>query len=295
MFGKIFLDHIFPLMAKKKKTNRQRGEELNQLARLLFDNASDNFYLSVGIEIVAGLVGIVASLMVNSDIGKFLSAVMGFALLAWSYFLRLRFDEKYDRAETMRRQSVLVEALNWNIGISQFNDWRRMAGQNILEKFRVQPRNADYYETKVGFGGKRLLLMTYESCFYTKFLYCKLKDFILYILLFSLVLIVAVYSVLPMNVFSSLEIKIAYTIYLLLPVILSSDLLGWYFKLDRLIKSLAEVEGDLERLDKSKKYTEADVMRLVSEYNCQVASGFPIHNWIFNKWHQEIKSLWDSR
>jgi hypothetical protein len=85
------------------------------------------------------------------------------ALFAWAYYLRLRFHNQYDLAETMRRQSVLTEALAWPIERVQATEWRRRAGRRILERFKLKPREADYYTTTQATGPARLVAMTLES------------------------------------------------------------------------------------------------------------------------------------
>lgn len=276
--------------------NQKKGEQLNQFARFLFDEAANNFYLSLIIEIVAGLLAVGITLVSLPEEGGFAFALIGFGLLAYSYYLRLRFDDQYDTAETMRRQPVLSEALDWPISSVQFSDWKVRASKAALQRTKLEKRADDYYETKSDFGAKKLLEMTAESAFYTRCLYTKLRGILVTMLVFSMIAVAIVFSVLPLNLVSDqIALRIAYVIYLLLPIILSLDLLGWVFKLSRLSKSIKEVESDVERLLKEKRVDEKQAMRLVSEYNCQVSCGFPIHNILFRLWHDEIRELWENR
>lgn len=276
--------------------NQKRGEQLNQLSRLIFDNAASRWYFAMGIELCAGVLGIVATFLPLSEDWKLGLAIVGFLLLGWAYYLRLRFEDMYDTAETMRRQSVLTESLGWAIGKTQFSIWRQKAGKKILEAFKIQPRNKDYYVTKQRGGPRRLLEITIESAFWTRHLYKKLQQ-IAWISFFaataiSIILIsVSATKIVP----DSTKIQIVYAVYLFLPLVLSVDLFGWALRLGRLANSICEVEEGLEKLMEQKRVTEPEVMRLISEYNCQVSYGFPIPSALFKAWHDEIQELWEAR
>lgn len=274
-----------------------RGKELSQLSRFLFDSAANKFYFALGMEIVAGAVGTVAALIQLDGQGKLAFAIVGFLLLAVSYVLKVRFEDEYDRAETMRRQSVLSEALDWDISKVQFSEWRQKAGREILNRLKKESRPDDYYETQEDLGPRRLLEMTRESAFYTRCLYNKLYGIIGISLLVSFGMLVFVLSaILPMQILpSSTQVVVAYAVYIVLPLILSSDLLGWFLRLGRIKSEIFRIEEAMERIAKQKTIRVAEVMRLVSEYNCQLIGGLPIPNLLFNFWHCEIKDLWETR
>lgn len=276
--------------------NQKKGEQLNQFARFLFDEAANNFYLALIFEIVAGIIAVIVNFLTLPEDGNLIMAIIVFGLIAYSYFLRLRFDNQYDTAETMRRQSVLSEALDWPISSVQFSDWKVKASKVSLQRMKLEKRSDDYYQTKANYGARKLLEMTEESAFFTRCLYTKLQSILLIILIVSLSAVVLVFSVLPLTLIPpSIALRIAYVIYLILPIILSIDLLGWILKLSRLQKSIKEIELDIERLINDNRIDEKQVMRLVSEYNCQVSCGFPIHNYLFKKWHDGINEMWINR
>jgi hypothetical protein len=93
----------------------------------------------------------------------------------------------------------------------------------------------------------------------------------------------------------SVELLLAQGFLLMVPIGLTVDLFGRAHKLGTLILGIRDVEEDLERLCGTPDMEERQVMRLVSEYNCQVAMGIPIHNWVFKRWHDEIKEMWVER
>jgi hypothetical protein len=276
--------------------NQKPGEELNQLSRLVFGRAAKFWYCAIAIEFFAGLLGVMASIVRLPSDWQLVFAICGFGLFALAYYFKIVFDRLYDDAETMRRQSVLTEALDWPISKTQFSEWRLKAGKGILDSFELEQRDPDYYETREKTGPGRLRDMTIESAFYTRHLYAKATKVLWW--LFAVVVIGIVTAV----SFSSLKslpqsssFNVVYAVYLLLPVILSIDLLEWGIKLNARMGSICEIERDLERLEADGGVDLTQVMRLVSEYNCQVADGFPIPDWFFSRHHNEIKRLWDKR
>src|SRR3712207_2214993 len=95
--------------------NRMAGEELSQLSRLLFDASANKWYLAIGLEVVAGILATALGLFDLPGDWSLVGAILGVVLLGGAYALRLQFEDTYDVAETMRRQSVLTEALGWSL------------------------------------------------------------------------------------------------------------------------------------------------------------------------------------
>ena len=110
----------------KVSVHLKRGEELNQLSRLLFDTAARKWYIAFLLELIAGFASVTFSLIqIMPDTLKLCSAAATAALLVFAYILRQRFELQYDMAETMRRQSVLTEGLGYPIKSAMFSEWRR--------------------------------------------------------------------------------------------------------------------------------------------------------------------------
>ena len=277
-------------------TNQQAGEELNQLSRLLFDAAANKWYLAIGLEIVSGLVAVVVGVAHFPDDVALYVTLVGIIPLVIAYVLRLQFSDQYGVAETMRRQSILCEALDWPVDKIQMSEWKQRAGVKLRKVLKLQPRDPDYYATRQPMGLGRLAEMTIESTFYTRHFYLRLKGWVWMIFvaataLLILVLVVALTNAVP----KTLDMIVAQALVLLLPIVLAVDLLGWGLKLQGLTNGIREVEADLERIRKSESVDLPQVMRLVSEYNCQVVTGLPIHNLMFARWHNEIAELWQER
>lgn len=276
--------------------NQARGEELNQLSRLLFDSAANKWYFAAILEIVAGVLAAVLSVKEPSGDQALVGAFVGVGLIGLAYLLRLWFEAQYDAAETMRRQAALTEGLGWEISSLQTSDWLQKAGNRVRKRLKVKVRDADYYASKAAPSAARLGEMTTESAFYTRQLYTKLHVSLW--VLFTLAVILTIVSLsiaLTQTVPDTIDILVAKAIYAIIPVVLSINFLGWALRLGRSIDAIREVEEDLDRLQASPNWDEGQIMRLVTEYNCQVVGGFPIHPWLFWLWGDEIKELWQRR
>ncbi len=276
--------------------SRLRGEELSQLARLMFDACSDKWYAALGLEVFAGILALILDFLNIPSIWALGGALIALALLVLAYYLRLQFEDQFHSAETMRRQSVFTEALGWQLSSVQYSEWQRKAGKHIRAKLKTTPRESDFYETQQPVGADRLAEMTAESAFYTRQLYLKLRwwAWVLFIaatIVFIIVSLTTLIAPVPDNV----RLLIAKALFSFITLVLSANLLGWALKLGRLASTIQEAEEGLERLKKTATLDVPQVMRLVSEYNCQVVDGIPIHSWLFMRWHAEIRDLWENR
>jgi hypothetical protein len=273
--------------------DKQQGAELNQLSRILFDKAANCWQGSIILELLAGCIGVYISVAHLSLNWSTVGAIVVSVIMCAAYFLKYKYEGTYDIAETMRRQSVLSEALNWPISKAQFNEWKSRAGKNILNKFTLQKRAHDYYETKNPIGPKKLAEMTFESIYWTKNLYKKIKSYsccLLITIIAIFVLLISV-SVIPYAK-QGLRIYFVYTVYLLIPVLLTIDFLGLVLRSSRHIHTLDNIERHLEQISQEETPNIEEVMRLVSEYNCIVSAGIPIPNWFFKFHHDEIAKIW---
>ncbi len=188
----------------------------------------------------------------------------------------------------MRRQSVLSEGLGWPISQSQFDEWKVQAGRRLLAIARQEPRAADYYETQAPPGELRLVEMTRTSLFWTRHLYRKLRTIsgvTLCVLAVALVAILLVAPLLKTGVYVTFAVTLA------VPVIISVDLLGLLFRLDRAIAAMNHIDSQLDRLRQSKRLETGEVIRTVAEYNCAVAAGLPVPKWLYDKYAAEITEL----
>jgi len=272
------------------------GEELNQLSRFLFDEAANKWYLALILQVVAGLAATVLgvlSLTGDAALGAIMVVVI---VTITAGVLRHFASDQYDAAEAMRRQSVLNEAIGRSITQTQMATWRQKAGKRLWDKVMAQPREADYYATQQMIGLQRLAEMTIESAFYTRHVYGKLRARMWDIVLSAgAATLLIVTGALASSVPNRIQLIVARVICSLIPVALAIDLFGWALKLAKLMTGIEDVEAGLEQELRGKRPELQNILCWIDEYNCQVKSGMPIHNWLFRQWHDEIKELWEHR
>src|SRR5690606_29697626 len=111
-------------MDSARRTPQEQGEELNTLAGILFTEAGQKWYAAAAIEILVGLASSVLLLFDLPTTAGWVVAAVGFLAYVVAYYLRLRSETQHSQAETMRRQSVLSEALDWELSRAQLSEWR---------------------------------------------------------------------------------------------------------------------------------------------------------------------------
>ena len=272
------------------------GVELNQIARYLFGEAANKWYLAILLEITAGIFAAIFVMVTKPDWLVMAGVFGGTLLLVVSYSLRLWSDQQYGTAETMRRQSILTEALGWEISKTQMSKWRQVAGKSALDKMQKAPRDPDFYATDAKIGYVRLAEMTLESAFYTRHIYGKIKNWAWIIFasatgITALVIIAAFTGSVPDKV----ELIVAKVLFAIIPTALAIDVLGWAIKLGQMMGIICDIEESIEGILREGRADLPQVLRMVSEYNCQVVAGIPIHDRLFDRWHGEINLMWQKR
>ncbi len=264
-----------------------------QIARLLFNKASNIFYIALILEILLGIIGVVSQLLVVSPKLEYIISATYLLMLICFYGLRWWYEDLYDTAETMRKQQVLTEGLGWEINKSDYVDWINKAGKDLRKKAEEFKRPDDYFETEEEPSPKKLLEMTIESNFYTRNLLERIKNGLLLIILVSLLATLITIGVTPM-ISKDLGsfIRLGNALLIIFPIFVSVDFIGLWLKIDRICKSLKQVELGMVNVYKNDPVEESRVLRYVFEYNSQMANSVPIHNYFFSLWHNEIAELW---
>lgn len=247
-------------------------------------------------EVTAGIAVVVVTALDAGEVVSGMIAVLATLIVVAAYVMRLVFEDKYDTAETMRRQSVLSEGLSWPVSAWQRSNWEAKAGKKILSRLSNEPRAHDYYGSTSQPGPRRLAEMTLESAFYTRHQYRKLRDLAWAFVGISavgvlIVLLASANQTLP----DEWGLLLARAIFLAIPVWLAADFLGWALRLQRLVGEIDGIENGLDRQLALEPPSDTEVMRLVSEYNCRVVAGMPIPSLVWRRWHDEIALLWQRR
>ncbi len=268
---------------------------LSQLARFLFERSATDWYRALALEVLVSVVSASIAL-VGAGEWALRGTLLVVVLFVAAYVMRLVAEDTHDTAQTMRRQAALGEGLGWPVDRIQAEDWRRKAGLKLIRRVDAEPRAADYYATVEPAGPRRMAAMTLESAFYTRHLYLTIRWALgLGLLLIALVVLVILYLALTEAQAAAFGTAVAHVVATVVLVAIALDVVGWLLRLTRQAEALREVEAGLDRLVDRSDVSETDVLRLVAEYDCQLADSIPIHPRIFRHQHDEIRELWERR
>lgn len=270
-----------------------RAKDLNQISRLIFDRAARWWQYSIGLELIAGSISVWASLSANKPETSLFWTIVVFVALAAAYALRQSASGAHDTAETMRRQSVLSEALGWEIDQAELVDWRSEAGKSVLKAVTEYPRPDNYYDNDLGIGARKLASMTFESAHWTKCLYVFLRQYLVVALVLGIAGVLTLITVSAFSIVSqSQRVELALAAFLIAPVLIALDFLGLVLRLNRAISALKRLSVHLNQKARLSNPNVSSVMRLVSEYNCIVSAGIPMPNWIWKLHRSSISGSW---
>ena len=199
----------------------------------------------------------------------------------------------------MRRQAGFSEGLGWPISARSI---QRLAAQG-----RAATPRSDQAETAVGHllrnqrsaGAAKVSGDDSRFAFWTRsFLVYRVRNLLVVIAVAVLVLLLMTLSlVLGMSVATGLAHAAGPLAPTVVLVLIAVDLLGWILRINRQAAAIREVENGLNRLvsDTQVGPSDVQVVRLVTEYDCALATAVPIHQRIFARKHDEIARLWDER
>lgn len=275
--------------------NQDKGQNLNAVSKVLFDQASLLWYGALILDLLVAIASLITQNLTLEASKRLWIAIGLLSLVIVAYAMRLLNEARTDDAETMRRQSALTEGLDWPIGRTQLSKWRQKAGTKVLQKVEQAPRDAAYYSSSQEKPGpSKLLSMTVESAFWSRRLYGVMRN-IAWVLCIALVVItlLVVGSVVALPLDNEAAKNVMAVIYTFLPTILVSiNIFGIAFRLTRLVEGIAFVEEGLEDLERSTPELH-EVLRLVYEYNCLLTSAVPIPKLLFRVMEGSLNKEWE--
>lgn len=273
-----------------------KSRKINQLARFLFDRASDYFYGSMAAELCIGLVVAITSPFLTEISHQYFLSLVALAALSITYYFKKKAETLHGDAETMRRQSVLSQALGWKIDAISYQLWKEKADSKTLSKLEATRLPSDYYATTQDDHAKKLLEMTSESSFWSMQMNKRAKELFIGLLLFFILLLIIGFFTLPFLEKVSTQ-PIAYSLILIIPTLLSIDVLGLVLRLHTNEGELRDIYCETAKI-LSKRGTKKDVplaIRWASEYNCLMANRVPMFRLFYQWWKVDIQKQWDTR
>lgn len=271
-----------------------KSKKINQLARLLFDKASNQFYGSMSVELFLGFITAFFTPKLTSASHQYAFSVVSLVILAVVYLVKKNAEMLHSDAETMRRQSVFSQALGWGIDKVSYQLWKEKADKKTLQQLELVPLPNDYYDTKQTNPAKKLLEMTNESSFWSMHFNRKAKTLFLFLFGLFVLLTTIILFALPYIAESQL---LAQSLVLLIPTLLSIDSLGIIVRLHSNEKELLSVYCETTKIlsQRGLKKDQALAIRWASEYNCLMANRVPMFSGFYSLWHDEIQKKWKTR
>jgi hypothetical protein len=271
------------------------ASDLRRVAGLVFDQAARRWYAALGLEAVSAVLSAVIAVALAGQ-AETVSAGIAVLLLLVAYALRLSAEGRHDIATTMNRQAALSNGLGWRISKAQLDEWRRRAGRRTLEEAEERPLDAGYYSSTEPPGPRRMAEITLETAFYTRGLWLSMRGILVAALIGAGVLAaIAAWVSLAVPVAAGTSPVVAQVVVTGVLVVVSLDTLGWVLRLGRQETSVADVIRGLDRVIEASPVSEADVLRLVSEYDCETAGSMPLLKAFIDWRHDDIAYHWERR
>jgi hypothetical protein len=270
--------------------------DMGQLAGLLFDRAAALWYRALRIEVLVVLASAVVAFANPTGQAALLVSLGIVALVVVAYAVRLMAEDKHDTAQTMRRQAALSNGLGWPIEPAQLEEWRRKAGASLVRRAAAEPRPDDYYSSTSEPGARRMAEITLESAFYTRHVDLAARQILIVaVIVVSVVLFVVAYLALSDPGAAAFDAVVAQVTATAVLVFIVLDVVGWILRLTRQNATILQVERDLDRLLARADIEKTDVLRLVSEYDCEMVNSVPVPLDFFRRRHDDIRELWEHR
>lgn len=135
---------------------------------------------------------------------------------------------------------------------------------------------------------------TAESAFFTRHMQLWLRSWLVRgLLVLVTLLVLAMYMSLSRVVPDDVDAVVAQVVFLVVPLAVSLNAVGWVLHLSRTSSAIQDVEATLERLLRQEPIREDFVLRSLAEYDCQLAKSLPMHPAFFRWKHDELSELWD--
>lgn len=270
--------------------------DLGRLSGLLFDRAAVLWYRALLLEVVVAVLSAALAFLNVTGQAALLATLGIVVLLAVAYTTRLVAEDKDNTAQTMRRQAALTNGLGWSIEAAQLEEWRRKAGTSLLRRAAAEPRPGDYYASGEPPGPRRMAETTLESAFYTRHVDLTIRTYLgIGVAVVSAVLLVVVYLALAEPRLAAFDAVVAQVAATAILIAIALDVVGWILRLSRQASAILQIERDLDRLLAKPDIAEADVLRLVAEYDCELVNSIPAPPGFFQRKHDEIHELWEHR
>jgi hypothetical protein len=281
------------IMSEKSQTKRKE-RILSRIAGILYDRAARTARWVMALELASGVILALPAIFHAKPETELPVAFAGVLVLGFSRWLKSISDERFGNAESIRRQALFSDALGWTMSPVELSRLRSLAGPEVADEAEQSPRDPDFFGSEKPLGVLRLAEMTAESAFWTRHLYgIQLRRVSL---IFS-----GVYFLLLLGIVmptfqagSSTSAEIHRWAYLFLPIFIGIDFIGRRSRIKTIVEDIYVIERGLEELVNAGALSDIEIMQMVTEYNCLVASGFPTTDRFYLRHKAQIQKAWDA-
>ncbi|MBI4428209.1 MAG: hypothetical protein HY562_03735 [Ignavibacteriales bacterium] len=268
-----------------------RSSDLIQLMRQQF--ASSKRWLRYSILCNLGVVLI--SFLSSVDPIEQKSAIVPILLLfaqMIAFGLREKSMHDFSLAERIRRLSLLQDGLKIRLSNLQL---KRIASRGN-KSTEEPPYIGTYYASRLPQGPERLLEILSESCFYTEHIAGRAFKILTSLALGSCVAVIFLILSL-VNLDADAVVLKTFTMVTVpfLSFWATGDLTYMALRFRELRKECSLILDKCEELDKAKRHDLTEILLLVDDYNCSLASSLPLPTRFYEADKADLNELWSAR
>lgn len=240
----------------------------------------------------------IGSIMTRADldeVGSLVTLIIAVILSVIAALLRWWSERRYALGRKIQLQAELAIGLGWPIR-SDFNrDMRHDAGDRARRKGKAKAPS-DYWATTTTPGPARLAEMKAESAWWTYQL-ARTTRLSVWVALFTLVLLAGIVAIRSIVQPLSDGTRLAYA-KVVLSAMFSPAIFGlfrWALSLEDEIAEIKELNHELKQIGASEKPLEADVVRIVGQYEIVLARSYPTPYPVYRIRKARLEDLWRDR
>jgi hypothetical protein len=260
--------------------------------------AKRNLTWAVAFAVAASLLGFASVVQPTREaptdvVASFIAAVVGVASFV---FFRI-YESRYDLAAEAKRLALVEDGLGLPVPAALYTSVLSRAGRSARDRaLRFLDAAASYYASTEPPGTRRLIEMVAESAFHTFHAFRTLRGVLVGILvLVAALAVLAAWFGLVAPASPEFRTGTATALALAVPAVLSLGLLNWIIRLGDLASSIERVYSAMEALAELSDPPVAEVSYLTSEYNCALAQGIVVPDFVWLRIRDQINSLWEAK
>jgi len=267
------------------------------LMRLIFSKAKRRWYLSLLCNLLATAISLVLLVVPpnSSTLIPDLAAILTAALVGVGFWFFRVWERTHALGEAIRQSMMLEDALGFRPDPAILTGILAEVGEDT-ERKATDVTTAPYYESTAPLGLKRLADHLQESAFWTAYQSCWFRKGIGAVLLVLLLASGAGWYITATGLAGgSLQAAVARLVLALVVALANVGFINWYIRLGDVYHGAMGIVNTINSLDTTSPSYQTGLMRLYSDYNCLLASAYPIPDILYKVWGKRLNDLWRKR